>query len=498
VLRSKAGNKRKPRQQRRNEGHIMELARQGASAAAPAGGIGAKAGDALKEAQTLGERESIWFKLTMLTKADQPIQNMIRMAEKYGGCIPIRLKDERIFFITEPALFKHVLITHVDKYGKYFDGLTPIFGKSMITVDGALWQKIRMPQQPAFQPMMFTGYVPYLLSSVQDRAKAWERYAETGETVNMLQETWTLAASMICKALFDREVPFNPEIVFAAVKTYTDVAQHKNLRLKKVNGELSEVPLEESAADAINTWLSVPPQVLGAVPRDHREKTLMTILKGLLEDESKPEFDLQQVMDEMKQYLWAGTETTALTLCWCFYILHLYPEMAERIRHEGEEVYGDDNPTWEQLQRLSFTRAVIQETMRLYPPIWSFIREAVAEDEIAGHAVKPGDKMVLSSYVVHHSPRWWPDPERFDPERFMPEAIHARQKTHPYIYMPFSLGKRSCIGGQLSIVENSLALTQLLRRFRPDYLGEVPARLSATVTLTPENGELPFRITQKA
>ncbi|MDX2264867.1 MAG: cytochrome P450 [Hyphomicrobiales bacterium] len=445
-------------------------------------------------AQTLGERESIWFKLTMLTKADQPIQNLVRMAEKYGGCIKINLRDERIFFLTDPAHFKHCLITHVDKYGKYFDGLTPIFGKSMITVDGALWQKIRQPQQPAFQPMMFTGYVPYLLSSVRERAKAWERFAETGESFNMLQETWTLAASMICKALFDRDMPFNPEVVFSAVKTYTDVAQHKDIRLRKVNGELSEVPLDESAADAIKTWISVPPQVLGAIPRDHREKTLMTMLDEVLADEGRPEFDRQQVLDEMKQYLWAGTETTALTLAWAFYLIHLHPEVGDRILNEGLEVYGDRTPNWQDLQNLHYTRAVIQETMRLYPPIWSFIREAVAEDEIAGRKVEPGDKMVLSSYVVHHSERWWPEPERFSPERFMPNAIRERQKTHPYIYMPFSLGKRSCIGGQLSIIENSLALTQLLRRFRPEYLGEVPARISATVTLTPENGALPFAI----
>ncbi|MDZ4789842.1 MAG: cytochrome P450 [Hyphomicrobiales bacterium] len=445
-------------------------------------------------AQTLGERESIWFKLTMLAKSDQPIQNLMRMADKYGGCIKVNLKDERIFFLTDPAHFKHCLITNVDKYGKYFDGLTPIFGKSMITVDGALWQKIRMPQQPAFQPMMFTGYVPYLMSSVQDRSRAWERLAETGEEFNMLQETWTLAASMICKALFDREMPFNPEAVFSAVKTYTDVAQHKNIRLQKVNGELSEVPLENEAADAIATWISVPPQVLGAVPRDHREKTLMTILDGLMADDGKPEFDRQQVLDEMKQYLWAGTETTALTLAWAFYLIHLHPEVGDRILAEGHAVYGERTPNWQELQNLHYTRAVIYETMRLYPPIWSFIRVATAEDEIAGQKVQPGDKMVLSAYVVHHSEKWWPEPEAFRPERFMPDAIRARQASHPYIYMPFSLGKRSCIGGQLSIIENSLALTQLLRKFRPEYLGEVPARISATVTLTPDGGALPFHL----
>jgi cytochrome P450 len=444
---------------------------------------------AFAQAQTLGEAESIWFKLSILAKQDQPIQNLVRMSEKYGGCIKINLRDERIFFLTDIDHFRQVLVTKMDRYGKYFDGLSPIFGKSMITRDGEEWKTIRHTQREAFMPKMFTEYMPYLMASVQDKSREFERLAETGERINLLEHTWGLAASMICKALFNRDLPFNPEIVFRAVKTYTDLGQHRDIRLKKVTGELTEVPLEEAAADAINTWLSVPPAVLGAVPRDIRERTLLDILLAAQANGELPEFDAQQVIDEMKQYLWAGTETTALTLAWCFYLLHLYPDVADRIRAEGEAAYGDRVPTWNEVNSLTYTRAVIQETMRLFPPIWSFIRVATAEDELAGHQIRPGDKIVMCAYVVHHSPRYWEDPEKFDPSRFFPEAEAQRQ---PLTYLPFSAGKRVCIGGALSLVENSLALTQFLRKFRLEYVGQVPAGISATVTLTPANGDLPF------
>ena len=108
-----------------------------------------------------------------------------------------------------------------------------------------------------------------------------------------------------------------------------------------------------------------------------------------------------------------------------------------------------------------------------------------------GHKVLPGDKIVLCPYIVHHSARYWDDPEKFDPSRFMPENA---KKRSAYSYLPFSAGKRACIGGALSIVENTLALTQLLRKFRLEYMGEVPARMDATVTLTPQGGALPFRV----
>ncbi len=446
---------------------------------------------AYRHAQTLGEQESIWFKLSMLAKEENPLQSLTRLSAKMGGFVRINLKDERIFILSEVEHFKHVLVTNADAYGKYFDGLTPIFGKSMITVDGALWQKIRMPQQAAFTPKMFSEYLPYLLSSVQDKSQDFGRFADSGETINMLEETWGLAASMICKALFDREVPFNPHQIFRQVKTYTDVMNHRDIRLKKVKGELTEVPLGEVTASAIADWLSLPPQVIGAVPRDYRERTLLTMLQQAEADPAKPEFDTSQVIDEMKQYLWAGTETTALTLTWCLYLLNLYPEVAERIRQEGEAAYGDRVPTWEDVHALQYTRAVIQETMRLYPPIWSFMREAVAEDEIAGNKIVPGDKIVLCAYIVHHSERYWDNPETFDPSRFTPENM---KKRAPYSYLPFAAGKRACIGGALSIIENTLALTQLLRDYRFEYTGPVPARISATVTLTPEGGTLPFRV----
>jgi cytochrome P450 len=446
--------------------------------------------DSFAQAQTLGEAESIWFKLSMLAKQDQPIQSLVRMAEKYGGCIKINLRDERIFFLTDADHFRQVF-TKLDVYGKYFDGLTPIFGKSMITRDGAEWKNIRDPQREAFRPTTYTEYMPYLMSSVQDKARELEHFAETGETINLLEETWGLAASMICKALFNREMPFDPKLVFRAVKTYTDLANHRDIRLKKVQGALTEVGLDEAAADAIHTWLSVPPAVLGAAARDERGKTLLDILEAARANADQLEFDAQQVVDELKQYLWAGTETTALTLAWCFYLLHLHPEVADRIRAEGEAAYGDAVPDWNTVNGMAYTRNVINETMRLYPPIWSFIRVALAEDELAGHKIQPGDKIVLCAYVVHHSEKHWPDPETFDPSRFEPQHV---AKRHPLAHLPFSYGKRGCIGGSLSLVENALALTQFLRRFRLEYVGETPARLSATVTLTPFGGSLPFRV----
>ena len=447
----------------------------------------------ISHAQALGEENSVWFKLTPLLKGpENPMQVLMQMSERYGGVIPVNMQSQRVVLLSEPEHFKHVLVSKADNYIKYFDGLRAIFGKSMITVDGALWQKIRAPQQPAFHPDMFAEYIPYFLAAIRQKMDIWADLAKTGETVEMVEQTWTLAADMICKALFDRDMPFNPHYVFKCVKTYTNVMNHKSIRLKKQAGELFEVT-EEDAAKAMEVWGSVPETVIGADPREGREKTLLTMIQAAVNDPDVPEFDHQQAIDEMKQYLWAGTETTALTLAWSLYLASVHPETAERIRKEGEEVYGDREPTAADYSALAYTRAVIQETMRLYPPIWSLMRIAAKPDEIGGVEIRPGDKVSLFAYGAHHNPRFWDEPEAFKPERFMGDGMKKRVK---YSYLPFGGGRRSCVGGAMSQVENTLALSMLLRRFAPEYVGNVPAPLYATVTLTPKGG-LNFRIKER-
>lgn len=441
-------------------------------------------------ANQLGDESSIWFKLTPLLKDPaNPMRILLQMAQRYGPVIPVNMANQRLVLITEPEYFKHVLVKNANNYEKYFDGLKPIFGKSMITNDGALWQKIRAPQQPAFHPDAFNEYIPYFNIAIRSKMERWAELAKTEETVEMVEETWTLAADMICKALFDRDMPFNPHVVFKYVKAYTDVLQHKEIRVKRQAGEIFELT-ENDAAKAMEAWWAVPPAVLDANPRESREKTLLTMIQAAVDDPEVPEFDQQQAIDEIKQYLWAGTETTALTLAWALYLLSTHPQAAERIRRESEQVIGDRDPNAADYSALAYTRAVIQETMRIYPPIWGLIRTAIADDEIAGKQIKAGDRIVLFGYGAHHNPEYWDAPEEFRPERWMDDAAKKRVK---YSYIPFGAGRRSCPGGAMSQIENTLALSMLLRRFRPEYVGLEPAGINATVTLTPRGGLL-FKI----
>ncbi len=426
-----------------------------------------------------GTAQGIWPKLAALHNSGNPLGLLLQMARYHDGCIPLQVRSQRVFLLTEAEHFKHVLQTNGANYTKYLDGMTPIFGGSMITMDGALWQKMRGLQQPAFHPDMMSEYVPHFLAAINKRKDRLAQLARLGEPVDICEETWALAADMTCKALFDRDTPFNPYFVFKAVKAFTNVTNHDTARGK--------------IANATGTWASLPEIILGAAPLQGRDRTLLRFIETAAADAAIPEFDRSQVLDEIKQYIWAGTETTALMLAWALYLTAAHPDVADRIRHEANAVFGDREPGLADHAKLSYTRNVIQETMRMYPPIWSLARKAEAGDVIGGHEVKAGDTMVLGTYIVHHDPRYWDHPDRFDPDRFAAERAKGRA---PYSFLPFGGGKRACIGSAMSQIEASLALSVFLRDFEFEYARDEAPRISLTVTLSPKQG-LPLRIRRR-
>jgi cytochrome P450 len=439
------------------------------------------------------EMQGIWRKLAVLRNSGNPLDLLMQLARRRDGCLELQDQSQRIFLFTAVDHFKHVLATNSANYGKYLDGMKPIFGGSMITLDGAPWQKMRTVQQPAFHPNMICGYVPHFLAAIGSRMDKWAEFGEAAGPVDICEETWALAADMTCRALFDRETPFDPQIVFRAVKSFTSVTNHESVRLRCVDDQLARDG-GSVIAQATRTWVDLPRTILDAAPIQERARTLLGFIQEAAADLETSEFGQQQVLDEIKQYIWAGTETTALLLAWALYLTSVHTEVAERVRQETSEVFDDREPTPADYSKLAYTRNVIQETMRMYPPIWSLTRTAEADDVIGSHEVKRGDTMVLCTYAAHHDPRYWDNPDRFDPGRFTAERAKARQ---PYSYLPFGGGKRACIGGAMSQVETVLALALFLRDFDLEYAGENPAAINLTVTLSPKNG-LPMRIRRRS
>jgi cytochrome P450 len=220
---------------------------------------------------------------------------------------------------------------------------------------------------------------------------------------------------------------------------------------------------------------------LADAPRD-----LLTRLIAAKDPENGAGLNPTEVRDEVITIFMAGHETTAVTMTWVWYLLSQHPDQEARLHAELEAVLGGRAPTAEDLPSLAYTRMVIEEAMRIYPPAPGLsLRVAQKDDEICGVKVKAGTGIFLSPWILHRHRRLWDDPLRFDPDRFAPEMSAARPR---FAYLPFGGGPRICIGAALAMNEATLILAALAQRYRPRLKEGCEIRLRSRITLTPQDG----------
>jgi cytochrome P450 len=193
---------------------------------------------------------------------------------------------------------------------------------------------------------------------------------------------------------------------------------------------------------------------------DHKPNDLLSVLLAARHDSA---LNRRQLRDEVVTMLISGHETTALILSWTWYLLSQDPEVEDRLIDEVDRVLAGRMPDVDDLPRLPYCRMVLDESMRLYPPVWYIIRQTIRDDEVGGVRLPARSTVVVSPYVVHRHPSYWEDAERFDPERFQPERCAARPR---YAHLPFGGGKHTCLGNHFALMEGVIAIARVLQRFR--------------------------------
>jgi cytochrome P450 len=219
--------------------------------------------------------------------------------------------------------------------------------------------------------------------------------------------------------------------------------------------------------------------------RDRLQAIVGDDLVGMLvdaRDEDGARLTDKQVRDETISFFIAGHATIASALTWTWYLLSTHPESWRRLRAEVDEVLGGRPPGAADLPRLRYAGMVVQEAMRLYPPIYLLLRRALADDEVGGYRIPAGADIALCPYVTHRHPGFWDNPEGFDPERFAPELAGRR---HRMAFFPFSGGPRRCIGEGFAQLQLPLVVAMVSQRYRLSLLPARPAEVGVAVTLRP-------------
>jgi cytochrome P450 len=216
-----------------------------------------------------------------------------------------------------------------------------------------------------------------------------------------------------------------------------------------------------------------------------RSDDLLSMLLDARDAETGEGMSDRQLRDEIMTLVLAGHETTAVALSWTFDLLSRHPAVARRLYAEVDDVLAGRAPAVEDLPNLTYTTWVILESMRLYPPVWEFDRQAVADDVIDGYPVPAGSMVGVCPFALHRDPRHWVNPEGFEPERFAPERVASRSK---YVYLPFGAGPRLCIGNAFAMMEMQLVIAMVAQRFRLDLVPGHPTECDPVVTLRPRGG----------
>ena len=395
-----------------------------------------------------------------------------------------------VVVVADPVGVKHVLVDNVANYPKTDlerRFLTALFGHGLLGADGEHWRRHRKIMAPAFTPAATEGYGAAIVAKVEAHRSGWAQLAD-GAGLDISEEMTRLTLQIICHVLFSEEGEAIAELYASSMARVLDIdGPHLLDLLPGLSGWISA--RRERRATAAFAPLDHALERLIADRRANPDATPKTDLLARLlssRDEAGVSLSTAEVRDELVTLFMAGHETTAAALTWTFHLLSHHPEVERRLHDELDRVLGDRPPIQADLSELVYTRQVINEAMRLYPPAPGLsTRRALADDEICGLRVRKGMTVHLGPWILHRHRALWNDPERFDPDRFAPGAGDRR---HRLAFMPFGAGPRVCIGQLLAMDEAMLILATLAQTHR--LLAEPGFRveLRHQVTLRPRNG----------
>ena len=407
---------------------------------------------------------------------------LLETAREYGPLASFRIGPRRVFLASGPDLIEQVLVTDAKHYIKHFGAraFKPVLGNGLVTSEGAFWHRQRKLIQPAFLKIRVQSYAQIMAELTDQMLDSWT----PGKSVQINYEFEALTSKIALKTLFDLEDPGDRQRFSGTLKLAFELMNVRlrrifklplwvptpaNLRLQRAVGELDRT-VEGFIAS-------------GRSRRDVGEDLLSRLLVAQHEDGTRMS-DLQLRDEAMTLYL-AGHETTALTLAWSWYLLSQNPNVENKLVSEWQDVLAGATPTADQLHRLPYTAAVIAESMRLYPPVYVIGREATDDLELGGYRVKRGYTVLMSQWVNHRDPRYFPEPEEFCPERW---ENGLAKRIPKFAYYPFGGGQRLCVGSSFALMEAAIILAAVGQRYRFTLDPDAVIGIKPQITLLPANG----------
>ena len=399
-----------------------------------------------------------------------------------------------LYVVNHPDFIRPVLSQSFEHFSKRtidYRVMTQVMGNGLVSNDGPHWAKQRRLMQPLFSHRNVNGFDGTINALTSSLMSHWDARA-CDEIVWIDREMLRLTFRIVGATLFGADIERHAGEV-------AEILEVVNLR-----------PQEPRALMTLHSWIPAPYNFKWKRATKHLDRIVYAmiaarrhagsgggdILDCLLEsrdEETGEGIGETQIRDEVVTLMLAGHETSATALTWTLYLLATHPEVEVRLSEDLAAHLNGAPATAADLPRIPYLKQVVQESMRIFTPVWAYARRAEREAQFNGYVLPANAYVAIVPYALHRHPEFWPDPERFDPDRFHPNRTQAR---HSYCYLPFAAGPRTCIGAGMAMLEIQLVLAQIVQRFKVHVVPDHPVETVARVTLKPRFG-LPVTLSRR-
>ena len=432
------------------------------------------------------ERHWLFGNATMLR--NDAIGMVKSMIKGYGNIFSLSVPFNKVVIASNPEYARYVLQDNSKNYRKSlaYDLLRALLGLGLLTSEGDFWKQQRKLAQPAFHKRKLDEWTEMMVERSQHTADRIRKYADSGEAFDVLPTMTTLTLDIISKAIFSTGVEEKAKVVgdqITLLNEYTIRKLHTPFRLP----DSFPTPFNIRQRKALEKLDNIVYEII-----DHRraegvsKDDLLSMLIDAKDEETGEGMSNQQLRDEVMTIFIAGNETSSNALTWTLYLLSQNPDAEQKML---DEIYAKFNSgvelNYKTVGEFHYVRQVIEESMRVYPPVWTIGRRNLEDDEIGGYRIEKNTNVLIPIIYLHHSERFWEEPETFKPERFAPEK---RNNIDRFVYFPFGGGPRMCIGNNFAMLEMEIILITLYREFIFKLKEGFKVEPEPLVTLRPKYG----------
>ena len=408
-------------------------------------------------------------------------------ARRFGPVFRYQIGPWTFFLVSRPDGIRHVLQDNYRNYPRswMYRRTRPVAGNGLVAAEGEVWRRQRRMVQPAFAHQRVAALAAPMTELTARMLDRWDAaYAGTGEAFDLAPEMVRLTLDIVGRTLLGVDLAGDNGTLRTAVNEAMAWIEYRMSHL------LSPPPWVPTPRNlrfrrTMRTFDAIVYRIIAERrARGARGDDLLSLMLGARDEEGGGAglSDLE-VRDQVMTFIGAGHETTAVALAWAWYLLARHPHVEARVRAEVEHALGGRRPTFDDLPRLPVTRNVIEETLRLYPPVYAVARDVLADDVIAGYRVPRGTTVALSPFITHRLPELWPEPGKFDPDRFTAARAEGRPR---FAWFPFLGGPHQCIGQEFAMMEATLIVAMVVQRFRlTPAPGAADVRYKPLVSLRP-------------